>query len=83
MNHPDWLLARRRALWQSLPHPEYAKLSIAEMLEHEQTHLLPMVRPFDGCADTYSRDFWFNSRAQYTRQHSTSENAGRLTARKA
>jgi hypothetical protein len=31
-----WLLARCRALWQELRHPEYEDLTIAEMLEHEQ-----------------------------------------------
>ena len=51
----DWLLARCRALWQSLPHPEYAELSIAEMLEHEQAHLMPMVRPFDGYVEEPGR----------------------------
>jgi hypothetical protein len=51
----DWLLARCRALWQSLPHPEYAELTIAEMLEHEQAHLMPMVRPFDGYVEEPGR----------------------------
>ena len=51
----DWLLARCRALWQSLPHPQYAELTIAEMLEHEQAHLMPMVRPFDGYVEEPGR----------------------------
>ena len=51
----DWLLARCRWLWQSLAHPEYAQLTIAEMLEHEQAHLMPMVRPFDGYVEEPGR----------------------------
>lgn len=42
-----WLLARCRSLWQELRHPQYA-LTVAEMLEHEQAHLMPMIAPFDG-----------------------------------
>jgi hypothetical protein len=51
----DWLLLRCQALWQSLPHPEYAELTIGEMLEHEQAHLMPMVRPFDGYVEEPGR----------------------------
>ena len=38
-----WLLVRCRTLWQELRHPEYGELSVAEMLEHEQPSLMPMV----------------------------------------
>jgi hypothetical protein len=51
----DWLLLRCRALWHSLPHPEYGELRIAEMLEHEQPHLMPMVTPFDGYVEEPGR----------------------------
>jgi transposase len=43
-----WLLARCRALWQELRHPEYDDLTLADLLEHEQPSLMPMVAPFDG-----------------------------------
>lgn len=43
-----WLLERCRALWWEIRHPEYAELSVAEMLEHELPHLMPMPVPFDG-----------------------------------
>lgn len=49
-----WLLARCRALWQELRHPEY-ELTIAEMLEHEQPQLMPMVAPFDGYVEEPGR----------------------------
>jgi transposase len=49
-----WLLARCEALWQEVRHPEYA-LSVAEMLEHEQPHLMPMVTPFDGYVEEPGR----------------------------
>lgn len=50
-----WLLARCRALWQELRHTEYEELTIAEMLEHEQPSLMPMVTPFDGYVETLGR----------------------------
>jgi transposase len=50
-----WLLERCRALWQSLRHPEYEELSVAEMLEHEQPSLMPMVSPFDGYVETLGK----------------------------
>ena len=50
-----WLLTRSRALWQELRHPEYAELTVAEMLEHEQPELMPMVTPFDGYVEKPGR----------------------------
>jgi hypothetical protein len=50
-----WLLERCRALWQELRHPEYGDLTVAEMLEHEQPHLMPMVTPFDGYVETLGK----------------------------
>lgn len=43
-----WLGARCRALWEQIAHPEHEQFSVAEMLEHERTHLMPMPEPFDG-----------------------------------
>ena len=51
----DWLLARCKALWQEIRHPEYGDLTVAEMLEHEQPHLMPMVTPFDGYVEKPGR----------------------------
>jgi len=50
-----WLLARCRTLWQELRHTEYEDLTIAEMLEHEQPSLMPMVTPFDGYVETLGK----------------------------
>ena len=50
-----WLLVRCRTLWQELRHPEYGELSVAEMLEHEQPSLMPMVMPFDGYVETLGK----------------------------
>ena len=50
-----WLLSRCRALWQELRHAEYEDLSIAEMLEHEQPSLMPMVAAFDGYVETIGK----------------------------
>lgn len=46
-----WLLRRCRALWSELKHPDY-DLTLAEMLEHEQSSLMPMITPFDGYIET-------------------------------
>jgi transposase len=50
-----WLLARCRALWQELRHPEYADLSLAEMLDHERPSLMPMVAAFDGYVEALGK----------------------------
>ena len=50
-----WLLAKCRALWHELRHTEYGDLTIAEMLEHEQPSLMPMVTPFDGYVETLGK----------------------------
>ena len=38
-------------------HTEYGDLTIAEMLEHEQPSLMPMVTPFDGYVKTLGKVF--------------------------
>lgn len=43
-----WLGQRCRAVWDEVRHPEYAQFSVAEVLEHEKAHLMPMTAPFDG-----------------------------------
>jgi transposase len=50
-----WLGTRCRELWDELRHPEHAQFSIAEMLEHEQAHLMPMPAPFDGYVEKPAR----------------------------
>ena len=50
-----WLLAKCRSLWRELRHTEYGDLTIAEMLEHEQPCLMPMVTPFDGYVETLGK----------------------------
>jgi transposase len=50
-----WLEARCRALWQETRHPDYPDLTLAEMLEHEQPHLMPMPSPFDGYVEVLAR----------------------------
>ena len=49
-----WLLSRCRTLWQELKHPDY-DLTLAEMLEQEQPHLMPMIVPFDGYVETVGK----------------------------
>ena len=49
-----WLLARCRTLWQEVRHPEF-DLTLAELLEQEQPHLMPMIVPFDGYVETLGK----------------------------
>ena len=50
-----WLAERCRALWSELRHPEHSGFSVAEMLEHERAHLLPVAQPFDGYVERMAR----------------------------
>ena len=50
-----WLGERCRALWQEVRHPEHERFSVAEMLELERQHLLPVSMPFDGYVEKPAR----------------------------
>lgn len=50
-----WLGDRCRTLWSEIAHPEHAAFSVAEMLEHEQPHMMPMPEPFDGYVEHPAR----------------------------
>lgn len=50
-----WLGERCRFLWNELRHPGYKEFSVAEMLEQERAHLMPMPTPFDGYVEKLSR----------------------------
>ncbi len=50
-----WLAVRCKALWAELRHPEHKTFSVAEMLELERQHLMPMPAPFDGYVQEFSR----------------------------
>ena len=50
-----WLAVRCRSLWQEIRHPDHGQFSVAEMLEHELPHLMPMPEPFDGYVENPAR----------------------------
>ena len=50
-----WLGDRCRALWDEVRHPEHDQFSVAEMLENERPHLMPMFEPFDGYVENPAR----------------------------
>jgi transposase len=50
-----WLGMRCRALWSEVRHPEHGQFSVAEVLEHEQPHLMPMPERFDGYVEQPAR----------------------------
>ncbi|WP_201011929.1 IS21 family transposase [Nitrosomonas ureae] len=51
----NWLEARCRALWSEIQHPDYAGITLADALEQEQMHLMPMPAPFDGYIEVLAR----------------------------
>jgi hypothetical protein len=50
-----WLGERCKALWSELRHPEHKGFSVAEVLELERAHMMPMPAPFDGYVQEFSR----------------------------
>jgi transposase len=44
----DWLASECRSAWQMLRHPDTPGITVAEALEDEQPHLMPMPGCFDG-----------------------------------
>ncbi len=50
-----WIAERCRALWGEIRHPEHEQFSVAEMLEHERPHLMPVPAPFDGYVEKLAR----------------------------
>jgi transposase len=50
-----WLGDRCRALWGEVRHPEHDRFSVAEMLDNERPHLMPMPEPFDGYVENLAR----------------------------
>ena len=44
----DWLATECQAAWQDMHHPEWPRLSLADVLEQEQGQLMPLPRAFDG-----------------------------------
>lgn len=49
-----WLLAKCKALWTELKHPQF-DLTLADMLEQERPHLMPMITAFDGYVETLGK----------------------------
>lgn len=50
-----WLGGRCRALWNELRHPEYKEFSVAETLEQERAHMMPVPTAFDGYVEKAAR----------------------------
>ena len=50
-----WLAERCRLLWGECRHPDYPDLTVAEVLEHEQAHLMPMPSTFDGYIEVLAK----------------------------
>jgi len=44
----NWLANECRAAWLDMRHPQWSEISVADVLESEQPHLMPNPKPFDG-----------------------------------
>ena len=51
----DWLAEQSRIAWNELNHPEFATMKVADVLQDEQTRLMPVPRPFDGYVELLAR----------------------------
>jgi hypothetical protein len=59
-----WLGDRCRALWDEVRHPEHDQFSVAEMLDNERPHLMPMPEPFDAHFGERDRPFRKRDRSE-------------------
>ena len=50
-----WLHQACLDAWHELPHPEWPELTIADVWQQEQTHLMPNPAPFDGYVEQMVR----------------------------
>jgi transposase len=50
-----WLGQRCRTLWGEMRHPDYPELSVADVLEQEQSQMMPMPTAFDGYVEKPAR----------------------------
>jgi len=50
-----WLGQRCRELWGEIRHPEHDQFSVAEVLEHERSELMPVTVLFDGYVEKAAR----------------------------
>jgi transposase len=50
-----WVANECKQSWQDLNHPEWPALKVADVLQDEQTRLMPMPRPFDGYVEVLAR----------------------------
>lgn len=51
----SWLDSRCRLLWNEVRHPDYKGVSVADVLDLEREHLMPMPAPFDGYVERLAR----------------------------
>jgi transposase len=51
----DWLGEQSRQAWSELNHPEFPALKVADVLQDEQTRLMPVPKPFDGYVELMVR----------------------------
>lgn len=50
-----WLAEQCRLAWSELNHPDYPTLKVADILQDEQSRLMPVPKPFDGYVELMAR----------------------------
>ncbi|NNM52109.1 MAG: hypothetical protein HKM02_07775 [Pseudomonadales bacterium] len=63
-----WLATECRAAWSVMDHPDSPEMTIADVLEEEQLHLMPCPRPFNGYVERTVR-VTSTSLIHYQRNH--------------
>ncbi len=44
----DWLTQRCKSAWETMAHPQWPTMTVADVLQDERLQLMPMPKPFDG-----------------------------------
>lgn len=50
-----WLAEQCKLAWSELNHPDYPTLKVADVLQDEQSRLMPVPKPFDGYVELMAR----------------------------
>jgi transposase len=43
-----WLADKCKSAWDAMAHPQWPAMTVADVLQDERVHLMPMPKPFDG-----------------------------------
>lgn len=50
-----WLAEQCKSAWEAMPHPQWPAMTVADVLQDERVHLMPMPKAFDGYVEQPAR----------------------------